>query len=407
MYSVMTSLKVAAVCLALSAIVLLSIFFAAENFSLPNKDSSPKFFVGVEIGWNANASQCEAVIDKVKSYTNLIILASPVLAVDAAALNETCDYAFHAGMYIMVYFSMQIVPDTISSGNSSGAFNGNITEAMLTNVSYHPFLWMIGAEERYGNKFLGVYFHDEPGGGVLDSATPVPSGEQANYTALANGFVQDTSQRMNILLPIAHYIGVKMFTSDYGLYWFDYKAGYDVVMAQFGWNNSRPLQIALTRGAANVQGKDWGAIVTWTTDGPPYLEGSSQLYQDLVLAYESGAKYAAVYDASKDYLNTTLTQDLYNALKDFWNYVQANPNKQGSLKVDTALALPQDYGFGFRSVNDSVWGVKPDNMTAQVYADVQRVLSEYGSRLDLVYNDATTNSTTTSKYSKIIDLTNG
>jgi hypothetical protein len=406
MNSAMTSLKTAAVCMALSAIVLLSIFFAAENFSLPNKDSSPKFFVGVEIGWNANVSQCEAVIDKVKSYTNLIILASPVLAVDAAALNETCDYAFHAGMYIMVYFSMQIVPDTISTSNDSAALNENIT-AILTNVSYHPFLWMIGAEERYGNHFLGIYFHDEPGGTVLDSATPILSGEQANYTTLANGFVQDTSQRMNILRPIAHHIGVNMFTSDYGLYWFDYKAGFDVVMAQFGWNNSRPLQIALTRGAGNVQGKEWGAIVTWTTEQPPYLEGSSQLYQDLVLAFESGAKYTAVYDASKDFLNTTLTQDHYDALKDFWNYVQANPNKQGSLKADTALALPQDYGFGFRSVNDSVWGVKPDNMTEQVYQDVQSFLSEYGSRLDLVYNEAAFNSTTTSKYDKIIDLTRG
>jgi hypothetical protein len=209
---------------------------------------------------------------------------------------------------------------------------------------------------------------------------------------------------MNILLPIAHHIGVSMFTSDYGLYWFDYKTGFDVVMAQFGWNNSRPLQIALTRGAANVQGKDWGAIVTWTTDQPPYLEGSSQLYQDLVLAYESGAKYAAVYDASNNFLSTTLTPDHYNALKDFWNYVQANPNKQGILKADTALALPQNYGFGFRSTNDSVWGIKPDNMTAQVYKDVQSFLSEYGSRLDLVYDDATFNSITTSKYSKIIDL---
>jgi hypothetical protein len=310
-------------------------------------------------------------------------------------------------MYIMVYFSMQIVPDTYPSGNSSAALNGNITETLLNNVSYHPFLWMIGAEERYGDHFLGIYFHDEPGGTVLDSATPILSGKQANYTTLANDFVQDTSRRMNILLPIAHHIGVSMFTSDYGLYWFDYKAGYDVVMAQFGWNNSRPVQIALTRGAANVQGKDWGAIITWTTDRSPYLEGSSQLYQDLVLAYESGAKYASVYDASQDFLNTTLTQDHYDALKDFWNYVQANPNKQGSLKADTALALPQDYGFGFRSVNDSVWGVKPDSMTAQVYQDVQSFLSEYGSRLDLVYNDATLNSNTTSKYDKIIDLTSG
>ena len=401
----MTSLKTAAVCIALSAIVLMSIFFAAENFSLPNKNSPPKFFVGVEIGWNANVSQSEAAIDKVKSYTNLLILASPVVAVDAAALNETCDYAYHAGMYIMVFFSMQYLPETLG-GNSSAAMSGNFTEA-LTDASYHPFLWIMGANERYGDHFLGVYFNDEPGGVVLDSATPVSSGEQANYTALANGFVKSTSQRMNIFLPIAHYLDANMFTSDYGLYWFDYEAGYDVVMAQLGWNNSRPIQIALTRGAADVQGKDWGAIITWTYDQPPYLEGKSQLYQDLVLAYQSGAKYVAIYDASHNYTDTTLSQDHYDALKDFWTYVQANPNQQGSLKANTALILPQDYGFGFRSANDSVWGVKPDNTTRQVYSQVQTALNEYGSRLDIIYNDTTFNSTLTGKYSKIIDLGSG
>ena len=158
-----------------------------------------------------------------------------------------------------------------------------------------------------------------------------------------------------VVANFTHSLGSSLFTSDYGLYWFDYELGYDTVFAQFGWNNSRPLQIALLRGAAEAQNKNWGAIITWTYNQTPYLESGPQMYNDMVLAYDSGATYIAVYDSSQNYTSTTLTQDDFNALKKFWNYVQQNPDKHGSLKADTAVVLPQDYGFGFRSPDDSVW----------------------------------------------------
>jgi hypothetical protein len=395
----MKSFKLAVICIVLSAIVTLSILLATQNATPQNKDLLPKFFVGVEIGWNANVTQCQAVIDQVKSYTNMIILASPTLSISAEALNETCDYAYQAGLYIMVYFSMQFFPD-----NSSAIPAANLNETTYTNVSYHPFLWMMGAKQRYGSHFLGVYFNDEPGGQVLDSIIQLSNDQQTNYTQLAHEFINYNSQRMNTLLPIAHYIGTDMFTSDYGLYWFDYEAGFDTVLTQFGWNNSRTIQIALTRGAANVQGKNWGAIITWTYDKPPYLEDSAQLYQDLTLAYESGAKYTAVYDSSANYTDSTLTTEHFNALRDFWNHIQGNPEKQGAFKAEAAILLPADYGFGFRSTNDSVWGVKPDNMTSEVFTGVQIQINKYGSLVDIVYNDAAYNSTIRKEYSKMIDF---
>ena len=51
---------------------------------------------------------------------------------------------------------------------------------------------------------------------------------------------------------------LKLFTADYALYWFTYQGGYDVILAEFGWNHSRPLNIALARGAATMQDKEWG-----------------------------------------------------------------------------------------------------------------------------------------------------
>jgi hypothetical protein len=393
----MAKLKIITLALGLIAIVLLSLFLTAENFFSDRPDSPPKFFVGIEIGWLANVNECKAIIDKVKDYTNLVIIASPSITGKEAALNETCDYAYKAGMYFMAYFSMQIFPDNYTLTNS--------TE--MPSSTLRPFMWEMVAKQKYGNQFLGVYFNDEPGGQVLDSKVIVTPAEPVNYTAIADAYVQRTTQRMDVYSYLRDRgVGAPVFTSDYGLYWFDYQAGFDVVLAQFGWNNSRLIQIGLTRGAAKVQNRYWGAIVTWTYDVPPYLETGVELYEDLALAYDSGAKYAAIYDSSINYTDTTLTEDHFTALKNFWTYMQQNPDMQGILDADAALVLPQDYGFGFRSPVDSVWGVKPDSTTAKMYADVHNLLSEYGSGLDIVYGEAEYNIAITRSYSKVLTWTN-
>ena len=96
--------------------------------------------------------------------------------------------------------------------------------------------------------------------------------------------------------------GIDVLTADYGLYWFDYQAGYDAVLAEFGWNNSREQQIALVRGGARTFDRDWGAMITWTYSnftGSPYIESGPELFDDLLLAYNNGAKYAIVFDYPK------------------------------------------------------------------------------------------------------------
>ncbi len=90
---------------------------------------------------------------------------------------------------------------------------------------------------------------------------------------------------------LSHYTGYYLYsedllsiTSDYALYWFDYKAGYDLVLSEFGWNHSRMLNVALSRSAAKMHNNDWGAIITWTYREPPYLESADELYYDMILA---------------------------------------------------------------------------------------------------------------------------
>jgi len=385
------------VVLVLVTVLFVSLFLAVEEFSVPAQSSDPQFFFGFEIGWRANATECKAVIDEVKNYTNFVVIANSVITCDEAALNETCDYAYDADLYFMVYFSSQL-----HSGYERDIGN---------SIRYYPFIWIMEAKERYGDRFLGAYYDDEPGGHLLDSGrTPIYTNPYTtqSYKAAASSFVQSTSENMDVFSYLGQRMDVSLFTSDYGLYWFDYKAGYDVVLAHFAWNNSRPLQVALCRGAAKVQNRDWGIIMTWTYMHPPYMESADELYDDMVLAYNSGAKYVAVYDASDDWQNSTFTEDHFDALKNFWEYVQQNPDKHGSLKADTVLVLPADYGFGFRNQNDTIWGYTLSDMwSRKIYDDVHDLLDEYGSSLDIVYSDPAFNDAIANNYSNVLTWTTG
>jgi parallel beta-helix repeat protein len=372
--------------------MLVASFFVASNLLAPAKQttgSSKPFYVGIETGWNSTLTDCEALIDKVKNYTNLFIIASPLIISNETLLDQTCDYAYSAGMYFMPVYYQQL---------NTGAF------------CYTPSLWFTAAKERYGDHLLGVYYYDEPAGNQLDITeiipNPVLTYSPESYLDYTNYFFwlwNHDSGGVNATANFVQGLSSSLFTSDYALYWFDYELGYDMVLAQFGWNNSRPLQISLVRGAAEAQNKSWGAIITWTYNQTSYLESGPQMYNDMVLAYDSGASYIAVYDSSQNYANTTLTPDHFKALKDFWNYVQQNPDKHGNLKADTALVLPQDYGFGFRSQDDSVWQYhNASSWTQKLYSDAQNLLNQYNSSLDIVYSDLQFHNTIQSTYSTVL-----
>jgi parallel beta-helix repeat protein len=376
----------------LVVLMLASFLVALDHFCVPtNQTLSPIGpFIGIETGWNSTLGDCQALIDKVKNYTNLFIIASPLIISNESLLNQTCDYAYNAGMYFMpVYFQ---------------DFNFD------TGIGYTPSLWFSTAKERYGNQLLGLYYYDEPGGSQLDLTeiipNPVLTSTPKSYLDYSNYYFWLWSHGAGGVKTTADFMrnsGSSLFTSDYALYWFDYELGYDTVLAQFGWNNSRQLQISLIRGAANVQNKLWGAIITWTYNQPPYLESGAQMYNDMVLAYNSGASYIAVYDSSQNYTSTTLNQDHFDALKNFWNYVQHNPDKHGNLKADKAVVLLQDYGFGFRSPTDSVWqDHQVDNWTQKMYTDVTNLINQYNSSVDIVYGDPQFQSSVQTKYCKIL-----
>lgn len=191
-----------------------------------------------------------------------------------------------------------------------------------------------------------------------------------------------------------------LFTSDYALYWFDYLVGYDVVLTQFGWNYSRQLNVALCRGAAKVLNKEGGAIITYTYTESPYLGSSEELFDDLVLAYENGAKYIVVFDSDKKYTQGILKEEHFKALRDFKQYTIENPREKGNNQDQVAFVLPQGYGYGFRGPNDKIWGLwEADDFSFELSHKIGALLEQQDKKLDIIYDE---NLELDSKYSKYI-----
>ncbi len=153
----------------------------------------------------------------------------------------------------------------------------------------------------------------------------------------------------------------------------------------------------MCRGAANSiranpghsTGQDWGVMITWKYDQPPFLEDADQLYNDMILAYDNGAKYIIVFNSPYPQNTTTplgiLTNDHVDAMKRFWNFTKANP-RDGMYPAKTAYVLPKDYGFGMRGPTDKIWGLwSADELSPQIWNDVNKYIAQYGMNFDIVY----------------------
>jgi hypothetical protein len=350
--------------------------------------STPSTYVGVTFGGNTT-SEAKLLIDRVKSYTNLFIIQSGPVSKNETAMTEISQYAINAGLNIIVYFGY------------------------LDSQNPWQIPWLNQTKQQWGGKFLGVYFDDEPSGVPLDfnwtgffssqklqnssiyqthafAIDGILNGTYPHDYAEAAALSQSAIEKN--LAPLKN-SSLTVFTSDYALYWFDYKGGYDVMFTQLGFNESITQNIDLIRGAARMQNKDWGAIITWKYTQPPYLDTGEAIYNQMLTAYEAGAKYVILFNYPQITGNPygTLKDEHFAALEKFWNTVTQTP--QTSLpdfkQAEAALVLPENYGFGLRRSNDKIWGYwGPDEKSTQIWNISQTLLSEYGLRLDIIYEDS-------------------
>jgi hypothetical protein len=351
------------VCLLLLPFLLYGLAVSLEN-------ALDEFYFGVDVAY-ADVDKIKDLVDKVSDFTNFFIIGSTGISHNQAKLNQTISYLVSQGLHYSV-------------------FTGNAGRLPLINESVIP------SQE----SFLGIYYDDEFGGKQLDLDNHSMVRVAENYSDAATQFINWVKFRINAEFYINNFDLVndsvsfivpsdfKLFTSDYALYWFDYKAGIDVILSQFGWNYSRQINIAQNRGAATVQDKDWGAIVAWTYREPPYLGSGEALFDDLVLAYENGAKYVIVFDSNEEYTNTILTQEHLDAMERFWLYTKDNPRPSDLLAGRVAFVLPKDWAYGFRGPDDKIWGLwETDELVSSISETLGALLNEYGSKLDVIYDD--------------------
>ena len=343
-------------------VLILPLFLNSSLFAQASvTNTSHSLYFGVDVAFGP-IDATEQLIDKVSSYTNFFVIGC------SGAYNETrltiiSNYVYSKGLSFIVYSDSPLYPSS---------------------------QWLETARNSWNNSFLGIYFFDEPGGRQLDQAKYSAVSDAENYSDANNKYFQTINWYVrgthSITQNFAYPAEYPLFVSDYALYWYDYQAGYDTVFAEFTMNYSQQLNIAMCRGAASVQGKDWGVMITWAYNQPPYMESGPKLYNDMVLAYENGAKYIIVFDSNENFTQNVLQQAQLDAMKQFWQYVQDNPRTITPISERTAYVLPEYYAYGFRGPQDRIWGLwNADSLTLDISMSVSTLLQMDGTNLDIVY----------------------
>lgn len=109
-------------------------------------NASASVYVGVAFGGNTT-EQAKLLIDRTKTYTNLFILNAGrnSISTNESAVKEICDYATNANLNIIVNLGIR------------------------TRENWQWQLQFINnSKNNYGDKFLGVYYDDEPMGIPFD-----------------------------------------------------------------------------------------------------------------------------------------------------------------------------------------------------------------------------------------------
>jgi hypothetical protein len=383
-----------------SLLLISTVFLITRHQNAVEAQTFPDVYVGIDMAYGSTVTGpdlAKALIDQVSDFTNFFVVGTTGVTDNSSDLSDVLEYAYYHGLSFVSFLPKMF-------GNARIYDPGYFTQAAQ---------WLEDAQTKWGDHLMGFLepITDEPGGHVLDRSLSgtvwltntlegLPQNVNltdhyvTNYTDAASKFetLLNSALHESVLNTVNSTKNYPLFTSDYALYWFDYKGGYDTVFAEFGWNYSRQLNVALCRGAAQIQNKDWGVVITYTYTAAPYIESAEKLYNDMVLAYNSGAKYIVVFDTTPRYTQGILTQDHLDAMRQFWEYAKSHPRNNYPVNERTAYILPYGYAYGFRGPDDKIWGLwEANNETNHFSFDqsviVYSLLQKYGDKLDIIYDD--------------------
>ncbi|MCW4016106.1 MAG: hypothetical protein NWF06_07040 [Candidatus Bathyarchaeota archaeon] len=436
--------KVAVIAVLLVLSLLLVVVFSF--LSSPSSEQEP-FYVGVTY-CGESVEEAKLLVDKVKDYTNVFFLQSGELQKSPDNVTEIGDYVVSCGLQFVVYFGtdstwlMKMWQDTYDGhwGDQFGGIyfgdehagkmldgemfvyeqetqssvrkmaDGTITGYKMdanTSVTYKQdgTVMTRPVNAPVNSSYVTTYYVNGTVTVMTEETGSVHTVEEGSvdapytyeelwsvrpfqsYDETAERFIDECSFELNRYGPS----DFSYFTSDYALFWFDYKSGYDTVLAQVGWNQTVAKDVALVRGAAELQNKTWGVIITWKYNNPPYLDSGEAIYEQMVMAYENGAQYVVIFNYAPDMQGPygTLQEEHFVALEQFWNeVVQSSQVRHGSVKADAVLVLPENYGWGMRHIDDKIWGLwAADENSQQIWDLSCSLLEQYGTGLDIVYDD--------------------
>ena len=366
-------------------VIVLTIALMLVEVTLNTPTGTVDIFVGLDIGYGDEQTALEQ-IDKVADYVNLIILGSLNVTMDTEVLTRVCDHIYQKDLSFIVYVAFGQAEDAPPRGPDSEFF--------------------VNAKEKYGDKFLGVYLFDEVGGKLMDGAHSINVTDADTYTDAAILYTHHLNYYLGNISK--HYSPAQfpLYTSDYALYWYDYLSGYDIVFTEYIGNQSRQVATGLCRGAAKALNKEWGVIITWSEQPGNFVENPDQLYNDMVLAYQNGAKYIIVFNSPGQFPPPTqygtLTAEHFEKMKQFWNYARTEP-PVNPYPANTAFVLPRDYGYGFRGPEDKIWGKwEADSISRQIWDDVQELFHTQVLSLDIVYETEIANQSVDLPYDMLV-----
>ncbi|MCL2291803.1 MAG: hypothetical protein FWC30_01860 [Candidatus Bathyarchaeota archaeon] len=125
--------------------VLLIGLITIVGYVVLSEEKQKSFYVGVTY-CGSSVEEAKELVDKVKDCTNFFVLQSGSLMGDTEAMEEIGDYVVASNIS---YAVMGSVYDHV--GLSRQVLSG----------------WLIEAKERWGERFIGVYYNDEPGGSTV------------------------------------------------------------------------------------------------------------------------------------------------------------------------------------------------------------------------------------------------
>ena len=370
-------MKYRIIALALATILLLTSYVIIQTTTSENQSDEEDLYFGVTA--DGDVTRTKNLIDKVKDYTNMILILNPEIVKNITTLNEVCDYSMASGMSFFIHM-----------GHPS-----------YWKYNHNPFEWIENAQKKYGKNFLGIYLYDEPGGNQIDlgdfrefDKTTMPY----DYRYAANTYIYYLYVQMRDFIKTDN-----ILTSDYALYWFDYEAGYDIILGEFGRDVQKNLTIPLVRGAAELHNKTWGIMITHTLLEPPYIESPEIQYEKMIDAYNAGAKYIAIFNHPQIEPYGLLTEEHFEVIKQFNEYIKENSRNQTSNTQRIAYVLPENYGWGLRNPTDKIWGVwETDEKSQTIWNSLTNMVNKYETTFDIVYESLWTSTFAKQHYDLLI-----